>query len=251
MTDFRERPLPEILRGPPRGRVLVVAPHPDDETMGAGGTIALHGDQGDEVTALFVCNGIQGDPAGYFPRDGIVEIRQREAEEAARILGIRHLRFLGYPDNLSDADIHVFENLPEDPAEARRALALGFAAMLFDVVREGGFDIVYHPWQEELNRDHWVVGQGVAHLLRTRGAELAGVAFLGYDVWSPLIPDTVVDISDAMERKLAAVAAYKSQNLYGDYRHAVQGLDAYRSLLLPRGAKYGEGFQGRYGRRDR
>jgi hypothetical protein len=51
-------------------------------------------------------------------------------------------------------------------------------------------------------------------------------------------------------RKLAAVAEYKSQLLYVDYSHAVLGLDAYRSLLLPSGCTYGEAFVGRFRSRE-
>ena len=54
--------LPRTLSEPPAaGRVLVVAPHPDDETLGVGGTLALHADRGDPVHALFVTTGVNGD----------------------------------------------------------------------------------------------------------------------------------------------------------------------------------------------
>jgi LmbE family N-acetylglucosaminyl deacetylase len=245
-VSFRPPRVPDIVRRPASGRVLVVAPHPDDETMGLGGTLALHGAQGDPVTVLFVCNGIQGDPDGWFPRDRLVEMRRDEARAAARVLGIGDLRFLDYPDNLSDADIHVFENLPEDPDDARLALAMGFASQLSALLTEERFDIVYFPWDGEINADHWLVGQAVSHLRRTAGAVVERVSWLGYDVWSACVPDTVVDTSDVMAKKLEAVHCYRSQEIYLDYAHAVAGLDAYRSLLLERGATYGEGFVGRY-----
>ncbi|MAE65937.1 MAG: hypothetical protein CMJ18_16825 [Phycisphaeraceae bacterium] len=246
MTRFRAPDVPVTLSAPPNGRVLVVAPHPDDETMGVGGTLALHRAQGDAVTALFVCNGIQGDPDGYLPREEIVPTRRREAQAAADVLGIGELRFLDYPDNLSDADIHVFEGLPEDPDDARRALAMGFADQLIAMIESDGFDIVYFPWDGELNADHWLIGQAVTHLRSSRPDIAERASWLGYDVWSACIPDTVMDTSNVMETKLAAVHCYESQELYVDYAHAVAGLDAYRSLLLERGATYGEAFVGRY-----
>lgn len=244
MRAFRAPEPPRILRRPPRGKVLVVAPHPDDETMGLGGTLALHALQGDPVTALFVCNGIQGDPDGWFPRDTIVATREAEARDAARVLGYSDLRFLGYQDNLSDADIHVFEGLPDDPDDARRALRDGFAAKLAAVLDQEPFTVVYHPWEGEVNPDHWLVGQGVVQLRASRPDLAARVAFLAYDVWGALAPDFVVDISDVMHRKLEAVRCYRSQLHYVDYEHAVLGLDAYRSLFLERGATYGEAFRG-------
>ena len=245
VTAFRAPPLPKLRERPPRGRVLVLAPHPDDETMGLGGTLAHHAAQGDHVCVIFVCNGIQGDPDGWFPRDEIVRIREAEAHAAATVLGIRELRFLGYPDKLSDADIHVFEGLPSDPDEARRTLAYGLAQIVTDAIASGGFEIVYHPWAGELNTDHWLVAQG-ARIVQEHHAGQIGPAFLGYDVWSPSIPDVVIDTSDTMAKKLEAVRCYRSQLHYLDYEHAVRGLDAYRSLLLPRGATFGEAFTGAY-----
>jgi LmbE family N-acetylglucosaminyl deacetylase len=245
-APFRAPAVPAIRRAPPCGRVLVIAPHPDDETMGLGGTLAIHAAQGDAITAVFVCNGIQGDPDGWFPRDRVVAMREAEAREAAKVLGISELRFLGYPDNLSDADIHVFEGLPDAPDDARRALADGFAARLAAMLDAEPFTIVYHPWDGELNPDHWLVGQGVSRLRRSRPDLEARVSFLGYDVWTALPPEVVIDTSEVIERKLEAVRCYKSQLFYVDYEHAVLGLDAYRSLLLERGATYGEAFAGRY-----
>lgn len=247
MSGFRPPNVPELLRGPPRGRVLVIAPHPDDETMGAGGTLTMHARQGDAISALFVCNGIQGDPEGWYPRDEIVAIRQREARAAADVIGIGDLQFLDYPDSLTDDDMHsVFEGLPADPDEARRALASGFADKLGQLLSHRSFDIVYYPWDGELNGDHWLIGQAVTHLRAHHPAAAEGVTWMGYEVWSACIPDTVVDISDVMENKLRAIKEYPSQELYVDYSHAAMGLGAYRSLLLERGATFGEAFVGRY-----
>lgn len=243
---FRPPPLPDVRRSPPRGRVLVVAPHPDDETMGLGGTLALHARQEDPVKAVFICSGIQGDPDGYIPREELEETRKAEAREAAGVLGIGELQFLGYPDNLSDADYTVFENLPENPDDQRRALVCGLAQILCGIMDDGGFDLVYHPWEEELNADHWAVGRAVRQLRETRPDLEERVSFLGYEIWSPAVPETVVDTSDVIATKLAAIRCYRSQLMYHDYTSAVLGLDAYRSLLLERGATYGEAFRGRY-----
>ena len=247
MTGFRPPALPDLLDGPPRGRVLVLAPHPDDETMGVGGTLTMHASQGDRITVLCVCNGIQGDPDGWYPREDVVATRQQEAHAAARVLGVEDVRFLDYPDNLSDDDMHdVFEGLPSDPEEARHALAAGFAEKLGAVLDGDPFDIVYYPWDQELNGDHWLIGQAVTFLREHRPDLDQRASWLGYEVWSACIPGTLIDISDAMANKVRAIHEYRSQELYVDYAHGAVGLGAYRSLLLERGATYGEAFVGRY-----
>lgn len=226
--------------------MLVIAPHPDDESMGLGGTLAHHARAGDHITVVCVGSGIQGDPDGHYKRDEYPAIREAEARAAAAVLGVQELRFLGYPDNLSDEGIHVFGNLPKDPVAARYALACSFAEILAKVIEEAPYTIVYYPWVGELHVDHWQVAQSVAHLMEVRPDLRARMDFLGYDVWSALPPDIVIDISDTIDTKLAAVRCYASQLLYQDYEHAVLGLDAYRSLLLERGATYGEAFVGSY-----
>lgn len=242
--------LPVVLPAPPRGRVLVIAPHPDDETMGLGGTLAHHARAGDHICVVFVGSGIQGDPDGHYAREDYPAVREAEARAAAKVLGISEVRFLGYPDNLSDEGIHVFGNLPSDPVAARRALAGSLAEILESVITETASTIVYYPWTGELHADHWQVAQGVAHLMRMRPELCQRVDFLGYDVWTALPPDTVIDTSDTMQQKLTAVHCYASQLLYQDYEHAVLGLDAYRSLLLERGATYGEAFVGTFRERS-
>lgn len=247
MTEPFEPPRPPVaVRRPPRGPVLVIAPHPDDETMGCGGTLALHARQGDAIHAVFVCSGVQGDPDGYFPRASLPEIRQEEARAAAAELGIGRLTFCGYPDNLSDADYTQFENLPAGAEAQRRALVAGCASRLAEIVAADRPATVYYPWDGELNPDHWAVGRAVTLLRATRPDLAEASSWLGYDVWTPCAADVVVDVSDAVDAKVRAVRAYRSQLIYRDYEPAVLGLDAYRSLFLEPGATYGEGFVGRY-----
>ena len=56
---------PTLLAAPPRGSVLVLAPHADDESLGCGGAIVLHHRQGDRVKVVFATDGAAGDPLGH------------------------------------------------------------------------------------------------------------------------------------------------------------------------------------------
>src|SRR5215203_5449897 len=76
--------------------VLVLAPHPDDEAIGCGGTLIRHAKQGDRVTAVFLTSGELG--LKHLAPDLAWSIREREAQEAARVLGLADLRFLRCPD---------------------------------------------------------------------------------------------------------------------------------------------------------
>lgn len=72
--------------------ILVISPHPDDEVIGAGGTIARHVARGDEVSLCIVTQ-------AYSPPwpEGYVETARRQAEAVREILGIKRTFYLGFP----------------------------------------------------------------------------------------------------------------------------------------------------------
>src|SRR5256714_6453812 len=77
-------------------RVLVIAAHPDDEVLGCGGTVALHVRAGDEVHTAIAC---EGESLRYGP-EGVGQAEH--ICRAARTLGVRDVRMLGFPDQRLD-----------------------------------------------------------------------------------------------------------------------------------------------------
>ena len=73
-------------------KVLVVSPHPDDEVLGTGGTIARLASEGNEVTVTIVTRGWEP----LFPNSQVEQVRA-EAKEANEILGVKSLRFMDLP----------------------------------------------------------------------------------------------------------------------------------------------------------
>ncbi|MFO1051001.1 MAG: PIG-L deacetylase family protein [Planctomycetota bacterium] len=222
--DLAARPAPRHLTAPPRGRVLCFAPHPDDEVIGPGGTLAAHVAQGDAVHVVIATDGVAGDPDGAFPREGYAARRRAESVAALRELGVRAPTFWGYPDAcvITEADVE------------------GIAARALDELRAHAPEVVYLPWDGEHNSDHRAVAAGVQRALARctfRGHALA------YEVWSPLEPDVVVDIDDVLARKRRAIACYATQLHYVDYAHVILGLNAYRSLHCGRGRGHAEAFR--------
>ncbi|MCC7171569.1 MAG: PIG-L family deacetylase, partial [Planctomycetes bacterium] len=114
MTRYLAPPAPPIRSSAPpaRGRVLVLAPHPDDETIGPGGTVRLHVELGDEVHALFLTAGTSGDPTGREDKVAYASRRQDEARAAARVLGIAAQEFWGFPDNYRVNELDLGAILP-------------------------------------------------------------------------------------------------------------------------------------------
>lgn len=201
--------------------MLAVAPHQDDEAIGCGGSLRLYGDEGAVTAVVFVSASMQGEQIGA------------EARAAADILGLRHLYGLGLPPVggqfstsallellrvVRDFRPHVLlaPHPNEDDSQHRTAAAL---------TREATWLADYPMYQE----------YGAA--LQEAVAEL-----YWYEVWTPLSqPTHFRDITSVVERKQAAIAAYRSQMDIAAYDEAVLGLNRYRGIMQGAGA-YAEAF---------
>jgi len=221
-------PYPELWSAPPRGSVLVLAPHQDDETFGCGGAILLHRAQGDAVAVAFTTKGDKGDPNGLFAGVDYVALREREAREACRRLGVADVEFLGFPDG------HGAERKDLEP-RLRDAVR--------GVVAARRPATVYYPWVGEAHPDHFALARAVESIAVEEPFASSGAAFLGYELWSACVPTAVLDVSSVVEKKLEAARVYESQLRYTDYVPIGIGLMTYRSLYLQhRGGKAGEAY---------
>src|SRR5437879_6354637 len=77
-------------------RVLVLAPHPDDESIGCGGALCLHQQRGDAISVVFLTSGERGLPG--MAEESVRSLREAEAASAAEVLGVVGLDFLRLPD---------------------------------------------------------------------------------------------------------------------------------------------------------
>jgi len=216
-------PLPETLERPPRGRVLLLAPHADDDVIGCGGTVCKHALQGDPVRVLIAYDGLRGDPEGRYDPLRYRELRREEARRAGRHLGFEDYRFLDYP-----------EGHEPTPGELR-----GAAERLADEVRDFTPDFVYAPWIGEHHIDHHVLARAIRLALHLAGFE--GEAW-GYEVWTALVPTRIVDVTDVHERKVRALAEHQSQLEYRDLSHKALAITAHRAMYLSDAARHGEAF---------
>jgi LmbE family N-acetylglucosaminyl deacetylase len=192
---------------------LVIAPHPDDETIGCGGTLCLHAQRGGRAVVVFLTSGELG--LKHLPPEEARRTREKEAEAAAVILGLSALHFLRLPDwGCAGA--------------ADRA-----AAALASILAAEAPELILLPHPADDHPDHRAS-------LPIAGAALDGHPDLspelrGYEVWAPLPAfDYVEDITTVMDRKLRAVAAYPSQLESFRYDRAVSGLAEYRGALAGR-----------------
>jgi N-acetylglucosamine malate deacetylase 1 len=194
--------MPVKLREIHKQRVLMVAPHPDDEVIAVGGNLALHQRAGSEMLTLFVTLDA---PAS----DGTI-VRKVEAERVARMLGFDH-RFLNFPDG--SISLH-------EPAVSRS---------IADAIRSFRPDVIYCPFPGDHHRDHQSTSA-------CTGLAVAQSDYKGevccYEVWSCLWPNVGVDISSVIEVKREAIGCYASQIAYVPYVEGSLGLNRFRGLKL-------------------
>jgi len=201
--------------------VVVIAPHPDDESIGCGGTLCLHAARGDRVTAVFLTSGELG--LKHLPCEDARRIRETEAEAAADILGISRCTFLRLPDWCVGA------RLPE--------AAAGLRPILEREVPQR----IYLPHVHEWHPDHRACLPAVTSALKE--SSILCPALLCYEVWTPLAEyDDGEDISKVMRRKLQAVRCHRSQVEQLRYDRGVRGLNLFRGAVAW-GCRYAEVFQ--------
>ena len=202
---MRARPaghLGDVLQGRP---ALVVAPHPDDESLGCGGLIAEAARLGETVHIVVVTDGAGSHAgSGTHRPDLLRQLRQEETLEAAAVLGVPPARvtFLGLPDGRA----------PQRGAAAKAA-GQGLAALARDI-RAG---TIFASWDYDTHPDHVA-----AHRYAAIAAREAHAALFSYPVWAWMLPRRTLmpdlrwrgfslDIGPHVATKRAAVLKHRSQ----------------------------------------
>jgi LmbE family N-acetylglucosaminyl deacetylase/glycosyltransferase involved in cell wall biosynthesis len=205
---------PQDLRGE---RLLVLAPHPDDEVIGCGGLVALHLREGRKVHVVVATDGAQA---------GDAEQREGESRAALALLGDATIAFLRFPDReLSDA--HELDD------------------RLAAILREWKPDLIAVPSPLEIHPDHVALSRVFCDLIARDAslfADLAVARVAFYEVSAPIRPNALVDITSVADAKYDAIATHESQSAVRDYTSYARGLNAWRTMTLPPEVKFAEAY---------
>jgi len=201
--------------------VLVIAPHPDDETIGCGGALCQHARTRDRIMVVFLTSGELG--LKHLAREDAWQIREEEARLACRTLRCVPPVFLRFPDwGLRE---HVGE----------------IAEQVGGILQREQPGRVYLPHPHDDHPDHQAAWPMMRQVLGTRPASIPDL--LGYEVWSPMAAyDVVKDITPDWTRKLRALKCHASQLAEIDYERAMRGLSQYRGIVAAR-CRFAEVFQ--------
>ena len=204
---------PALLRGE---RLLVLAPHPDDEVIGCGGLVAQHLGERRAVRVLVATDGAQA---------GEAATREEESRRGLDRLGENAaLAFLGHADR----------TLGPDVAPRLREELLDFRP-----------DLILVPAPIEIHPDHLALSRAFCSLVQgdpTLFADLAVTKVAFYEVGQPLRPNALVDITDVAEAKWAGIREHATQLAQRDYVAYARGLNAYRAMTLPQHTQYAEAY---------
>jgi LmbE family N-acetylglucosaminyl deacetylase len=196
---------PQDLRGE---RLLVLAPHPDDEVIGCGGLVALHLREGRKVHVVVATDGAQAGDAAQ---------RDSESRAALALLGDATIEFLGFPDR--------------ELANAR-----DLDDRLAAILRDWKPDLIAVPGPLEIHPDHIALSRAFCDLIARDAslfADLAVARVAFYEVSAPLRPNALVDITSVADAKYAAIATHVSQAAMRDYTSFARGLNTWRAMTLP------------------
>lgn len=245
------RPMPRPARRPftfhpSLRRILCIAAHPDDNEFVIGGSVARWVGEGRQVVFCLVTDGSAGTNEHTPSADGLAPVRERESREAAHLLGVKDLVFLGYPDGVLEPTIALRRDLTRVIRRHRPDVVV----CADPTVRWYGTDYLNHP-------DHRAAASAALDAVfpsaETRAIfpELLTEGLEPHKVKEVLIagaaePDTWVDIGDTLATKCAALRAHVSQVGAGEWvegllrgwatrdgrRVGVDYAEAYRRMVL-------------------
>jgi LmbE family N-acetylglucosaminyl deacetylase len=199
-------------------RALVLAPHPDDEVLGCGGTICKFGRKGMHFKIVYMTDGRHGSTS--ISTDKLVEIRKKEAVNGLRVLGCNDVTFLGKPDRgLKCDDVTI---------GALKAILSAYEPRL-----------LFLPPFDDFHPDHAATSEAAAIALKDCDHN---VDCYFYEVMSTVTPNIVVDITDVMRLKIKAMDKHRSQIEVVDYSKKIKALNSYRSILAGKRVKYCEAY---------
>ncbi|ANV98014.1 GlcNAc-PI de-N-acetylase [Helicobacter enhydrae] len=206
-------------------QVLILSTHPDDETLGAGGTLLRHKAQGDAIHCIF-CTSIFQDE-GFHPE--VIQKRQEEIKQVSDAYGFTSTHFL----NLKTMRVD----------EYTRSEIIGKISQIFQEIQP---NIIYLPFAYDVHSDHRIIFEcafSCTKSFRYPSIErvlmmetLSETDFAPSFPHQSFIPNVFVDISDFIEKKCEIMSIYASEIAPPPFPRSIENIKA---LALYRGSTMG------------
>ena len=204
-------------------RILVIAPHPDDEIIGVGGTMIKEIKAGNEVYVCVVTKGCEP----LFSKESVEKVR-RESLDCHSKIGVKNTFFFDFPAAMLET-VNRYE----------------LNEKFIETLKEVNPEEVYIPHVGDMQKDHQLVVDASMVAMRPKYGFAPRKIFsyetlseTGWNVPSvqnEFIPNAFVDISDTLSEKLVAMSVYTTQTAtFPDARslEALEALAKYRGALM-------------------
>lgn len=213
-------------------RVLSIAVHPDDETLGSGGTLLKHIHRKDEVFWLIITKVTEED--GYDPE--FINNREKEIEKVSKLYGFSDTFKLGLPTT----------RLTEIPDR----ILIPKIKQVFSDVRP---NIVYLPFKDDVHSDHrkaFEAAYSATKIFREKSVrKICMVETLSETEFSPslketsFLPNSFSNITDFFEKKVEILRVYDSEMQEHPFPRSIEGVEALAKFRgLTAGCRYAESF---------
>lgn len=190
---------------------MVVFAHPDDAEFSCGGTVAKWVNEGFEFVYVVATDGSKGSSDPTMSPERLVALRQQEQRRAADVLGVKEVVFLGYPDGYLEHTLALRKDIA-------RAIRQFRPERLITMTPYRSFSVsgsINHP-------DHLAIGDATLAAVyptardRLTFPELLAEGLEPYAVREVYVtgtdaPDTWIDITETLDKKLAALLEHSSQ----------------------------------------
>ena len=208
LTRRFQRPIgPTFVSCPEGHRLMILAPHQDDEIIGCGGLILHSVQAGKEVLPIYLSDGRNNVPG--YDMDEVPELRRQEAVRVWDTIG-------GIKP--------VFWNIPNKQFSSSRETA----KRIYDALNEYKPDCVFIPFFLEDPDSHRKTNHML--LMAREFGPLPDIEIWAYQVSTMICPNVGVEISDVVEKKHELMQMWKSQNAVFDYAHYARGLNIYNGF---------------------
>ncbi|MGM5483698.1 MAG: PIG-L deacetylase family protein [Nanobdellota archaeon] len=184
--------------------VLIFCAHPDDEVIGPGGTIAEYTRKGIEVKVIIFSGGEMSN--AFYKKNKLLNIRKKESEKAAKILGISKITYLGL------TDMKLSSQVQEKKVKAR----------IKKIIKTNDPSKTFtHAIDDMLYKDHKAVHDCVLDIMKeinSERKESENLPLYTFNIWTLNIrkrdsPKLVVNITKSFPKKIKALNQFKSQGL--------------------------------------
>lgn len=194
-------------------KCLCLAPHPDDETIGMGATLALFSKNFD---VILLTDGRKGFKEKSV--EEVIQLRQEEFKKAMEKAKISNYSFLNVQDKKLFGGFNSFKEISLE-----------------------NYDYIFVPNIIDQHPDHKAVSFLLKEFIESGTKIKPDVKICMYEVWSTLpLTNAFVDVTEVIETKKQMISCYESQTLQKDYEYHALGLNQYRGMLKDK--KFVEAF---------